>query len=125
MDRFVIYGIIEPETKKMVYIDFCIDKDDDSYMDKTEKDFLNLAIETMECTNNPYKYDLINMYNENISYYNKGIYIVVLDILDNDDEVCEITDAYKKLFKPRYCAYDLINIYNDYEFVLNKNGRNE
>jgi hypothetical protein len=52
--------------------------------------------------NNPYRIDLINMWNASINIYNIETKIVVLDILEDDKEVCEITDAYRKLFKPKF-----------------------
>jgi hypothetical protein len=52
---------------------------------------------------NPYRIDLINMWNASINIYNIETKIVVLDILEDDKEICEITDAYRKLFKPKFC----------------------
>ena len=60
MDRWIIYGIVEPETRKIVYIDFYMDEDN-NYIDKDDKVFLDSAIESMREENNPYRIDLINM----------------------------------------------------------------
>lgn len=108
MDKWIIYGIVEPETRKIVYIDFYIDEDN-NYINKDDKVFLDSAIENMREENNPYRIDLINMWNASINIYNIETKIVALDILEDDKEICEITDAYRKLFKPKFC----MQYYND------------
>lgn len=98
----MIYGIIEPETRKIMYIDFYIDRED--YVYKEDKVFLDDAIENMQYLENPYWRDLV--------LYKTNVKIVVLDILDNDSEICEITEAYRKLFKPKF---NIINNIKGYD----------
>lgn len=51
-DRFIIYGIIEPDTRKIVYIDFYVGKED--YININDKEYLTEAIESMQEEDNCY-----------------------------------------------------------------------
>ena len=109
MDKWVIYGMIEPETRKIVYIDFYIDNE--NYIYKEDKVFLDNAIKNMQDTENPYWRDLVNMYE------NKLIEVVVLEVLDNEYEAKEAMDRYIKWFKPRYNYNNILYNYNN---ILNE-----
>lgn len=120
MDRWVIYGIIEPDTRRIVYIDFYMeDTDKKYYTEMKDSEFIDNALETMLYEDNQYRRDLINMWNESIDPYEIGTKIVVLDVLTDDNEICEIVDAYRKLFKPKFNLSYYKN--SAYTFILNGN----
>lgn len=104
MDRFIIYGMIEPKTRKIVYIDFYIDENND-YIEMDDKEFLDYTLEQMYDEENPYVNDLRNMWNESIGYCEVGTKVVVLEVLNKDGELVEKTNSYRKLFKPKFNAW--------------------
>lgn len=119
MDRYIIYGMIEPDTRKIVYIDFYVeDIKEKFYTELANKDFLEVSLDTMKDEGNYYNRDLINMWNEGIEPYNNKTSVVVLDILNNDNDIYERMDAYKKLFKPKFN----LDYYNnsEYTYILDK-----
>lgn len=111
--------MIEPDTRKIVYIDFYVeDTKNHLYTELENKDFLETSLDTMRDEGNNYNRDLINMWNEGIEPYNNKTGVVVLDILNDDNEICERVDAYRKLFKPKFN----LDYYNnsEYTYVLDK-----
>ena len=109
-DRFIIYGIIELDTRRIVYIDFYIGNED--YLNIDDKEFLIESLETMQEEDNCYWRDLKNMWDRS----RIETKIVILEVLKDDKEVYEITNAYRKLFKPKYCS----NYNKGYNFRLEK-----
>ena len=119
MDRYVIYGMVEPDTRKIVYIDFYVeDTKEKFYTELTNKDFLEVSLDTMRDEGNYYNRDLINMWNEGIEPCNNNTGVVVLDVLYDDNDIYERVDAYRKLFEPKFN----LNYYknSEYAYVLNK-----
>lgn len=119
MDRYVIYGMVEPDTRKIVYIDFYVeDTKEKLYTELTNKDFLEVSLDTMRDEGNYYNRDLINMWNEGIEPCNNNTGVVVLDVLYDDNDIYERVDAYRKLFEPKFNLDYYKN--SEYTYVLNK-----
>ena len=119
MNRYVIYGMIEPDTRKIVYIDFYVENIKEKfYTELTNKDFLEVSLDTMRDEGNYYNRDLINMWNEGIEPCNNNTGVVVLDILYDDNDIYERIDAYRKLFKHKFN----LDYYNnsEYTYILDK-----
>lgn len=103
-NEYSIYGIIEPDTKKIVFIAYY-----GYYWEESENthkiyDYLNDAISLMQGDDrrNEYWKDLNNMW----KIYGDKMSIVVLDVCDNQQDAQYMADFYRDLFKPRYNILD-------------------
>ena len=101
---YVVYGIIEPYSKDIVYIDlYTLNKD--TYPKNDE--YIDYSIRTMQDTCNVYWRDLHNMNNMYPYGSSDKIGVVILDKWKYKDETYEeyAWDKivyWRKLFKPRY-----------------------
>jgi hypothetical protein len=116
MEKYIIYGVVEPETRRIVYIDFYLGNE--NYINISDKEFFNDAVEKMQEENNSYWRDLDNMWHESMGMFDVKTKIVALDILNDDSEVYEIMNAYRRLFRPKYCVrYENKNNFSLDEYI--------
>lgn len=99
MIEYAVYGMVEPKTHRIVYINYTI------YDWNIIEEYPNISryfeesidlMNTNDENDNPYWRDLYNMYK------NKPIEVVVLEVLDNEDKAQEAVQRYINWFKPRY-----------------------
>ena len=104
--EYAVYGMVEPHTHRIVYINYII-YDWNILIDyPIENDYLEKSIDLMNTNdenNNPFWRDLCNMYDDD------AIEVVVLEVLDNEYEVKEEMDKYIRWFKPRYNYNNILN----------------
>ena len=105
---YVVYGLIEPYSKNIVYIDLYT-LNEDTYPKNDE--YIDYSIRTMQDTCNVYWRDLHNMNNMYPYGSNDKISVVILDKWKYRDETYEeyAWDKivyWRKLFKPRYNTLD-------------------
>lgn len=116
MEKYIIYGVVEPDTRRIVYIDFYLGNE--NYINISDKEFFNDAVEKMQEENNSYWRDLDNMWHESMGMFDVKTKIVALDILNDDSEVYEIMNAYRRLFRPKYCVrYENKNNFSLDEYI--------
>ena len=105
----IIYGIVEPYEKGIVYINSIVKDVDDVEYDN--EDYIEAAIDSMMEDKNIYVNDLMNMYHYNIDHnkFNKVLTnaVVLERFLEKDkkDVVAYTEDRtyyWRDIFKPRY-----------------------
>ena len=100
-EEYVVYGIVEPYTRKIVYIDFYVYDWDNIKEYPSQKEMIEDTIDIMRDNNNVYWRDLCNMY-ENNNYNEILIGVVVLESSDSLDYIKKRVKYWEIVFKPRY-----------------------
>ena len=100
-EKYAVYGIVEPHTRKIVYIDFYVYDWDNIKEYPSQKEMIEDTIDIMRDNNNVYWRDLYNMY-ENNNYNEILIGVVVLESSDNLDYIKKRVKYWEIVFKPRY-----------------------
>ena len=114
--EYIVYGMIEPESKKIVYIDW-MSWDWECHNDyPTKNEYLEYSLDEMNTNNeydNPYWTDLARSYD----YCSIGV--VVLNTICNDKEAAQrLKEEYISILKPKYNNWGLYRKYfwiNDYK----------
>lgn len=98
--EYAIYGIIEPYTRKIVFIDYYVYDWDNLEEYPSIENYIDDAIALMQGDDrgNEYWRDLENMWNSRGSRMG----VVVLDTCDIEQDAQYMTNFYRNLFKPRY-----------------------
>lgn len=101
-DCVVVYGLIEPYSRNIVYINTALC----SYCIKDE-DYIEHSIDVMKTDNNKYWRDLYNMNKVRLYDYKESINVIILDKwtkedIPYDNFAKERLNYWRNLFKPRY-----------------------
>lgn len=107
--EYIVYGMIEPESKKIVYIDW-IGWSWEYHNDyPTKNEYLEYSLERMNTNNeydNPYWVDLVRLYDY------CSIEVVVLNNIYDDKEIAQsLKEKYINIFKPKYNNWSLYKKY--------------
>ena len=98
--EYAIYGITEPYTRKIVFIDYYVYDWDNLEEYPSIENYIDDATALMQGDDrgNEYWRDLENMWNSRGSRMG----VVVLDTVKTENEAMVKAEAYRKVFNPRY-----------------------
>lgn len=93
MSKWVVFSIVEPRTKKILYIDYV----KEGY--NSDRDYIVAALYKMKKDKNEYSNDLNRIYISD--YYNELVAVVLMESNKKSDAKYS-KEEYIKMFRPRY-----------------------